>query len=347
MAKEGLLSDLKTVNGIDLDKPYWDANASSELLMGDKLYFTNCALNLHSIGFVTVFNIRVLNEYGLTSPYDYIDRGEWTLDTWATMVKSVSKDLDGNGIMNEFDQYGSLCETHNQRMFLYAFGVRASTNNEDGYPEFSLDENKEKLISAYSALKDVFSDLSVCFNMTSSRVDPHGYAHKWDYLRSLFCEDHYLFHYTSDSCLSQFEKMGDDVGVIPFPKYDGQQEKFLTMYQYNCNLFALPEALEDPERTGRLVEDMNYQSYLITEPVWLRSLATRNGILDEQSEKYIKMLRENCVYDISIYYDFGKVRSKLLDADLPAAEFEKKCEDVKYDLLDDVDTAYRNFMGIN
>ena len=320
MAQENLLYDLKSVPQFDLSKPYWDQNANKELLIGDKLYFTNCALNIHTIGFVVFFNKKIVSDYGLTSPYELIENNEWTVDNWAKMVKSVSKDMDGDGRMTEFDQYGTLSENHNPRMFLYGFGIRATTNNAEGYPEVTLMADKDKTVTAYEKLKAVFSDNTVCYNLTTSTVDPHGFATKYGYLRSLFMQDLYLFHYTGDGQVKSYADMESEFGIIPFPKYDSNQKEFKTMYQYNCNLFALPSVIEDVDRTGRIVEDMCFYSELITVPTWFDTLLARRYTRDEESRKYLYVLRDNCVYDVGMYYDFGNIRSEVLDVDISTNE---------------------------
>ncbi len=343
MAKENLLYNLRDVPRFDLSKPYWDQNANSELLIGDKLYFTNNALNIHALGFVVFFNKKIVSDYGLESPYDLIENNEWTVDKWAEMVKSVSKDMNGDGRMTEIDQYGTLTENHNPRMFLYAFGIRATTNNENGYPEPTLMADKDKTVTAYEKLKAVFSDANVCYNMTSSSVDPHGFPHKWDYLRSLFTQDLYMFHYTSDDCITQFADMESEFGVIPFPKYDSNQKDYLTMYQVNTNLFALPSVIEDVDRTGRIIEDMNFYSSTITLPTWFETLLTRRYTRDEESERYLRLLRDNCVYDIGLYYDFGSIRTSVLDVDITTANISRSYARVEKATKADIDKTYKSF----
>ncbi len=343
MAQENLLYDLKSVPQFDLSKSYWDQNANKELLIGDKLYFTNCALNIHTIGFVVFFNKKIVSDYGLTSPYELIENNEWTVDNWAKMVKSVSKDMDGDGRMTEWDQYGTLSERHNPRMFLYAFGIRATTNNEDGYPEVTLMADKDKTVTAYEKLKAVFSDNTVCYDMTNSTVDPHGFTHKWNYLRSLFMQDLYMFHYTGEGSVQQFADMESEFGIVPFPKYDSNQKEFKTMYQFQCNLFALPSVVEDLDRTGRIIEDMNYYSSLITVPTWFDTLLARRYTRDEESRKYLYILRDNCVYDVGMYYNFGNIRSEVLDVDIATNEISRNFARHEKAIKASIEKTYSNF----
>ena len=69
--------------------------------------------------------------------------------------------------------------------------------------------------------------------------------------------------------------MEHEFGLLPFPKYDENQEKYMTQQPANYNLFALPSLIEDKERTFNIIEDMNYYSGLIVYPAWFDVLLAR------------------------------------------------------------------------
>jgi hypothetical protein len=73
-----------------MTKSYWDSNAAEQLKVGDKLYFTNCDLNVQEVAFVVYFNKALIEENSLTSPYEYMKNNQWTIDNWASLVMAVS-----------------------------------------------------------------------------------------------------------------------------------------------------------------------------------------------------------------------------------------------------------------
>lgn len=317
MAQENLLFNLLDIELFNWDKSYWDSNSKEQLMIGDKLYFANCALNIHTIGFCVFFNKQLVENFQLDSPYELMEKNEWTIDNWAKMVSAVSVDVDQDGNMTENDQYGTLMEHHNPRMFLYASGVRATTNDENGYPQLTLMKDGDKTVNLYEKLKAVFTNDACTYCMTCSNVefDSSQYSHKYSYLRFLFTQDLYLFHYTSEGALGAFAEMESEFGVLPFPKYDANQEGYKTIYPYNNNLLAIPSVNEDLERTAVLLEDMNYFSSFTVVPSWFDTLLTRRYTRDDESEESLHILRDNCVYDIGLYYNFGDLRSGILDVD--------------------------------
>jgi len=347
MARENVLYNLLDVETFNLDHTYWDQNANEQLRMGDKLYYTNCALNISTIGFCVFFNKQLVEDYQLTSPYEYIENNEWTMDNWAQMVNSISRDMNSDGAMTEFDQYGSLMEHHNVRMFLYASGIRATTNDESGYPQLTLMSNKDKVVDICAKLKEVFSNDSTCYCMTCANISfPDNYAHKYAYLRYLFTQDLYLFHYQSEGAMSAFAEMESDFGLIPFPKYNSAQEKYQTMYPVNNHLVALPSVIEDIERTGAIVEDMNYYSSFVLEPVWFDTLLARRYARDDESEASLRLLRDNCVYDIGAFYDFGGVLS-IIGSDPKTLNINRQYDKLEKSILNDIKRVYADFSKDN
>jgi len=262
------------------------------------------------------------------------------------MVKSISKDMNSDGVMSEVDQYGSLAEHHNSRMFLYASGIRTTTNDENGYPQLTLMENKDKTVDLYEKLKTVWTDADHVFCIDCANLTvPEGYAHKWSYCRYLFTQNLYLFHYTDESSgLYAFADMEAEFGLIPFPKYDKSQQTYKTIYPVNNMLFALPGNLqgENLERTANIVEDMNYYSSFITVPAWFDTLMARRYVRDDESEATLRVLRNNYVYDLGLYYNFGGIR-KILDSEFHNGNISQTYDSLKKSIELNIKTAYKKF----
>ena len=316
-AKEGLLLDLNSVEKFDLSKSYWDQNANEQLRIGSKLYFTNCDFNVQELAFLVYFNKQVVREYNLETPYEHIKNNTWTLDSWAEMTKAVSKDLNGDGRANEGDQFGTLYEHHNPRMFLYGCDIRVTTNDDTGLPKVTLFKDPDRTTKAYDKLKEVFSDPTVSFDITGNLSDPHGWGDIWDYARSLFMQDLFLFHYCGIDCLPQFADMEGDFGMVPFPKYDEKQKGYFTMYPLNCAVVGLPSTLagDELERTSIIFEDLNFHSKELVKKYWYETILKRRSSRDDESAEYLDVIKDGRVYDLAMYYDFGGIRSKVLDVD--------------------------------
>jgi len=347
LARENALLDLNSIDRFDMTKSYWDSNAAEQLKIGDKLFFTNCDLNVQEIAFVVYFNKYLIEEYGLESPYKLMENNEWTIDKWAELVKSVSKDTQGDGLQTELDVYGTLYETHNTRMMAYGVGIRATTNDADGKPVVTLMDNKDKISSLYTKAKDVFgnTEVSWCIN-DMNKNDTHGYVDKFDYARSLFCQNLYLFHYEGTNIIHQFASMEKEFGIMPFPKFDSNQDSYYSMYPKLCAMVALPNIADATwlERTANIVEDMNYYSSIILEPAWYETLLARRYTRDSESEANLEVIKNGRVYDIGAYFDFGGIVSTVMGMDVRNSDnISRQYERSKKMIQSSIDNIYSDF----
>lgn len=342
LAREQMLCDLNSVERFDMTNAYWDGAAAEQLRIGDKLYFTNCDINADEVGFAIYFNKQLIEDYKLTSPYEYMENNQWTIDNWAKLVTSVSKDLNGDGSLSLYDQFGTLYEKHNARMFIYGSGIRATTNNSNGISEVTLFETN-KVVDVYEKCRQVFSSAKSWSIEEMDNANTNGYNDKYDYARSLFCQDLYLFHYAETSVMSQFVDMESEFGVVPFPKYDSEQKEYYSLYPYNSMLVAIPNNIGNMERTANIVEDLNYYSNQILKPAWFDTVIKRRYARDEESENSLDLIMEGRVYDLGVYYDFGGIVSQLLDQDVRFANISSNYARIKRVVEADIKATYRDF----
>lgn len=340
LAREKLLYNLNDLPYVDMSKPYWDQNAKKDLAVGKALYFTNCEFNLR-MGYGLFFNKQLIEDYQLTSPYTYIDNNEWTLDNFGALVKSISKDQNNDGVMDEQDQYGSTFEHHNVCTLLYASGIRATTQDETGYPELTL--MGDKTVTAFEKIKDIFSDPSYSYCLSCSTMDAHGFLHRFDYARYLFTQDYYLFHVCSPTGIEQFADMEHEFGLIPLPKYDSTQDRYYSMWSWWTVLMGCPNVLEDVELVGKILEDMNYYSSVIVTPVWFDTMLSRKYTRDDESEAYLKIVKDTGVFDMALYFDFGGIQTKILTVDPKNSNISTNYAKLKKAIQSDIDATYAKF----
>ena len=349
MATEGLLYDLNTVDRFDFTKSYWDSNACEQLSMGGKLYFTNCALNIHALGWAMFFNKYLIEEYNLESPYALMEKNEWTIDNWAELVKSCNADLNGDGSMTVEDRYGLLAGHAIGRMFSYAAGLRATVNDPNtGKPVVTLMSDKNKISAIYSKLNEVMSNSEYVCCSECDHKDKHEFNTKFAYARHLFTQDYYLFTINDAEDVHDYAQMEHEFGIVPIPKYDSNQESYMTQYPANNNTFALPSLMEDKERTFNIIEDFNYYSSFIVYKAWFDVILTRRYARDDASEETLRTLKENRVYDIGMFYDFGGLRTRIMDTDLvTSSNIVKNYDRFKNAVKEEIDNAYDRFLKEN
>jgi hypothetical protein len=90
---------------------------------------------------------------------------------------------------------------------------------------------------------------------------------------------------------------------------------------------------------------MNYYSSFIVYPVWFDVILTRRYARDDESEASIRTLNENRVYDVGQAFDFGGLRTSIMDMDIAKnANIIRNYERYKKTVQNAIDSTYNKFL---
>ena len=232
-----------------------------------------------------IFNLKVLNDFKLESPFKLVDDKQWTIDKVISMVKTVTSDLNSDGVFDaDHDRIGSNYWMQSGRGLLTGFGVKYATKTSDGAYEYSFynDTFVEKFNKAYDYL-----------NNTAGVVYELG-----DALNGIL-SDRVLFLNDPLTRLSSLRDMDSDYGVVPYPMYDEAQGQYYT-YNYGTYYAAVLNTSRAPEMSAVILEALNAESYhTVKDTYFVETLKIRYG-RDEVADNP-RML--DLIID-SIYFDF-------------------------------------------
>ncbi|MGM9625590.1 MAG: hypothetical protein ACI3XM_07765, partial [Eubacteriales bacterium] len=215
MAAAGYLYNFHDLPNIDLSQPYWNQNMLETIDINGFLPFAFGDYMIPDPD-VIFFNKKMLADYDLPSPYDMVKNGTWTWDALMQLSSSTAKDLNGDGKMDDSDQYGFIGELDWQ-----FDGIMQSTD--------------EYLISRASDGTYAFNPLSEkTVNMIqklSSFIYDSGYAYTYLYKKEYdvnygmeppvsFKDGKALFFMVPMNTASAYRDTAVDFGILPFPKYD-------------------------------------------------------------------------------------------------------------------------------
>ena len=162
VATEGYLADLRTIPELDFEKPWWDNALNDEMEIAGKLYTASSALNFMSfdLSWVLLFNENMMEQNGITAPYDTVRDGKWTLDNFNTMLSGVASlngddsfkwNADGNAV------YGIANHVTSPSPFLFSAGNRLMTHDGDG---FRFTANTDRMFSTIDKLITLLDEKS-------------------------------------------------------------------------------------------------------------------------------------------------------------------------------------------
>ena len=292
-AAEGLIIPAAEIPGINPEKEYWNAQLYDNLQVAGKHRFVVGDFNLSAADFthVLLFNKALVREYQIEDLYETVRSGNWTFDKFEELSKLTVRDLDGNQVMDENDQWGY---TSPSKQVSPGFWIAARadliTKDADGNLTYVAHES-EKVISVFERIFEMTWDNGVWHpnksgsdeeNATALRIFSEG--------RALFT-DASGFQLTTDLRVSEAE-----YGVLPYHKWDTAQKEYYSRIE-GCELFGVSVAHENPEMAGVIMEAMACDSYLNLRPVYYDTALKVKGTRDEESVEMLDIVFKNRVFD--------------------------------------------------
>ena len=306
LAYTGRLYDLASIDTIHLEKSWWDSNATDSLTVNGVTFFTTGEMTVsdNRAAFCIMFNKELLNNYNLDSPYDMVEEGTWTIENFGKLVKSVSEDLNQDGMYTQADRYGLLVWDDSIVGMVNAAGQRCCTIDKDS-GEIQLTFYNETTQSALEKYSQIAYDKQYAFQY--QRV-AEGTG------RTMWKADQGLFFTTLVDLLPEFREMEADFGVLPYPKLsETQEEYYSTIAPFNSNFVCVPLIQDDVERTGVIAEALSYYGKQIVTPALYDVTLVGQSTRDEESEPMLQIIFGNLVYDIGYYYQVGGFTSVLMN----------------------------------
>lgn len=289
LAQNRCLLDLHELDKLELNRPWWDQDANYEFQIGEKLYFTCNDISIHNYDgtWVYTFNKKILEENQLENPYQLVRDDEWTWDKFWEMAKEASRDLNGDGIRDERDQFGVVTETWNTYAMFLSTGEKITRKDENNYPVFSMHTDKSVQV------------IQKLFEMAG---DKQNYTTKIGYID--FNKGHGLFTPTTIRTIRiNFNEMESDFGLLPTPKYNKSQEQFYTAVSTK-SLFGVPvtTASEDYDFVGTVVEALAFESRQILIPEYYNAILENRYLRDDDSREMLEIIFQNRVYDLNLLF---------------------------------------------
>lgn len=293
LAQNDCLTDLYEVDNLYLDQPWWDQNAREGLSIGEKLYFTCSDLTISDKDgtFFVTFNKKILEENQLENPYLLVQNNEWTWDKFYEMAKEGSRELTGDGKMDENDQYGISTEAFNAYAMFNAAGESITKKDENNYPYFSM--NTDRAVQIFGRILEFVNDTDT-------------YTTKIGVLN--FTKGQGLFGPTTVMTMRiNYHEMASDFGILPIPKYDASQDRYYHVVSIggSGSVIGIPKTTEDYNLVGTVLEALTFESSKTLIPEYYDSILENRYLRDEESREMLNIIFGSRIFDIAFIYNWG------------------------------------------
>ena len=260
MVSLGLLYNQNELPIVDWSKPWWNDNARQTLSIKDTAYLASGDYSLTCQGMQGIlFNKELMTNLGITANlYELVREGKWIMDAFLPLVEVAPVDLNGDGKMTADDRFGILPNNIGY-CWQIAMGQPFTAKDEDGYPRAAMQTERMQRI------------VELCCQMATSDacfVTSYSYAtYESSDFKKIFTEGRTLFAALDIGGLyATLRDIEFDFGIVPFPKFDEAQDGYKTFC--GAGIEGVPIHIEDPQRTGVILEALSYYSYEYQRPVF-------------------------------------------------------------------------------
>ena len=290
----GLFLNILDIPEIDMSKPWWPGNISEAACVGSKLFMVqgNVDPMFYDCIFTLIFNKELANSLQLDM-YGIVDDGKWTIDKLEEVAKLATADLDGNGALDDKDQWGFATGQYVPvDAFNFAFDLEFVSYDQDGIP--SLLPLSEKLTDACTRMKD--------FLLNSNTAQ-----HCDEEIKKQMFKDGRALIVTSD--LGEIQSLRDletNFGIIPYPKWDENQEQYLSFSAGvdSATGYCIP-LTADGALGGTILEALACYGYHDIMPVYYEKVLKGKNTRDDESAVMLDLIFNNISFDFTQIYSFA------------------------------------------
>ena len=303
-----ILFDLKDMPHLNLENPWWDQNIIEQTSISGKLFAANGDIQILDKGAINafVFNKQLQAEYQIEDLYELVKSGSWTLGKLLEISKQVSADLNGDGIMDDNDRYGLLYYRDGVPAFFTGANEFIARKDADDLPYMSFDT--ERVWNVLDAMYEVIYDESVAFHTMRAFGDA-GFIIEGG---RMFQNSQALLMYIRMTEIEGLRGMETDFGILPFPKYDGNQQNYLSLVNpWIGSALAVP-VTADIDASSAVLEAMAYESRYTLLPAYYDITLQTKIARDDDSEAMLDIIFNNMAYDIGGIFGFGDIVNELM-----------------------------------
>ncbi len=267
-------------NILNFQKSWWPKKLTSEAEIRGKLYFASgdISTNMLYMMYVIYFSKELVTDHSLTSPYDLVDTGDWTIDKMIEMIEIVA-------IENNDDSriYG-LVTSSNVHLDPFYFGAGLSIVDRDADGNIVISDmfSSERAINTATKLGAIFDN--------GKSIYENG--------DDAFLTNRALFEVNRARFASQ--KLSDvDIGfgVIPMPKYDKDQVDYSTCLGFPYTLYAISTGSARREAAAYLLEAMASESYRTVTPALFEVSMKVRYVDDPTAARMFDIIRAGVSFD--------------------------------------------------
>lgn len=300
LAQQGVFVNVNDLQYTNLEQPWYIANMTENYGIKGKLYgiLSDHTLSLYKDLSVVYFNVDLFQERKSdVNLYDLVRSGDWTLDKFLEVVSDMSGDLNGDGEYDvNVDRFAYFGESVPNGTWMTALDISIIDMKQDGtYTYYGL---TERLDDAYSKLSQFYTSTPGVKVIDSASKGAGAYPP-----RDNFAEGRVAMMTNYIYATEHIREMDDDYGIVPIPKYDKDQDNYITQIGTSTSTFFIPTTQNDLDLIAKFIECEAYFGYSEVSPVYYEAALKAKYATDANMGQMLDIVRENATISfLFVYY---------------------------------------------
>ncbi len=288
---------------INLEAPWWSASWVENATVNNKLFYItgDVSLTMWEELYAVFFNRQIARDHAenVGDLYQTVRDGEWTLEKLAELSDLYID--DGDDERDADDVYGLLINRHSMRTFVTSCDLPIAKRNDEGGFDliFMDDEHAEKVTDVYTQLYELIYENDGTWDSLLTDGDYTEMLH-------IFTNDNALFMTGTLQNAATLRHADMEFGILPFPKYDLDQETYLSHSYDGLSSFAIPACATEPAMCAKVLDAMGAESKTSVIPAYYEVVLQGRVAQDAESKEMLNIIREH------LYFDFGFIYSDAL-----------------------------------
>lgn len=281
----------------DFSAVWWIGGINDKLSIGDALYTAvgDMCISTLELTYAVYYNRMLGATYDIDTEemFGRVFDGTWTHDYFLSLFYDIYSDINGNGKRDFPDLYGFAPASHYQEVdvYPYAFDIPIMQKDASGIPQVVL--NSEKTVEAIEKIHNLYWETVGTY---VDEEDVHGGGELFINGRALFTTA------TLGAALGAFRDMTDDYTILPYPKWDENQDMYRTNANDDFSFIGIPTTATDIEMISVITEALNIESYKILYPAYYEVALKEKYARDAESLTMIDLVMQGRNFDFSVLF---------------------------------------------
>ena len=295
----GVLYNMLEMDHINFEKPWWHTDMNNQYTIGGYLPFVSSDYLISSYQYTNalIYNKKMAADYGVDNLYDMVRDGTWTFDAFERIITQFTADSDGDGTYTVNDTYGFASNMgYHAITWGYAAGNVSVHLDPASDSPVKLGWDNERFYDTCLWLYDILYGSNLTFEIGWDKECDI----KWDenrvFIQAIWLAD-----------LERFRDCESDYGVLPYAKFNEEQDKYYTYVDARAGSLAIPIDAEKEtiSKVGLILEAQSCASHYDTLPVYTDSIQNSRYARDAETVEMIEYIGAGRRWDIGYSFSGG------------------------------------------